>query len=54
MKNCGAAGKQYLTVVARIFFGRQKFTFDKGGKFSAGRGWRCGNPFVLTAEKFGE
>ena len=25
-------------VVARIFFGRQHLTFDKGGKFSARRG----------------
>ena len=35
MERVGAA---IPPVVARIFFGRQHLTFDKGGKFSEGQG----------------
>ena len=35
----GGDGVTNPPVVARIFFGQQKFAFDEGGKFSA---WRSG------------
>ena len=44
-------GEAIPPVVARFFFGRQHLTFDKGGKFSTGRGDGCAFEKVVEIER---